>query len=159
MDGVLSDLAASFQDAQQFWRAITRMVAALIVGALLGYQRERSGKAAGLRTHMLIAFGTSLFLIAMIELGMQSDALSRVIQGIATGIGFLGAGVIMKIDERQEIRGLTTSAGVWATAACSVAIGLGRIGLGLAAGLIAWVVLGLFQKFEARMTERPADRS
>lgn len=159
MDWFMHELAVSFQDSRQFTQSITRLIAALIVGSLLGYQRERAGKAAGFRTHLLIALGTTLFIVAVIETGMHDDALSRVIQGLATGIGFLGAGVIMKNDERQEIRGLTTAAGVWATAACSVAIGLGRIGLGLTAGLIAWLVLSLFQKLESKMAESASDKA
>jgi putative Mg2+ transporter-C (MgtC) family protein len=120
------------------------------VGALIGYERERVGKAAGLRTHMLVSLGTALFVISAIEFGMGEDAVSRVIQGLVTGIGFLGAGVIMKIQEEREIRGLTTAAGVWMTAAASVAIGLGQIGVGVIAGVLTWVVLAALRKLEVR---------
>ena len=135
-------------DLRELVRVLVRLLAALAVGALIGYEREKRGKAAGLRTHMLVSMGTTLFVVATIEGGMQEDATSRVIQGIVTGIGFLGAGVIMKIHESRQIRGLTTAAGIWMTAAASVAIGLGQIGLGLIAAGMAWVVLAIMDRFE-----------
>lgn len=135
-------------DLRELVRMLVRLLAALAVGALIGYEREKRGKAAGLRTHMLVSMGTTLFVVATIEGGMQEDATSRVIQGIVTGIGFLGAGVIMKIHESRQIRGLTTAAGIWMTAAASVAIGLGQIGLGLIAAGLAWVVLAIMDRFE-----------
>lgn len=143
-------------DLRQLVRITVRLLAALAVGALIGYQRERMGKAAGLRTHMLVAMGTALFVISGIEFGMGEDAMSRVIQGLVTGIGFLGAGAIMKLEERQEIRGLTTAAGVWMTAAASVAIGLGQIGIGLIAGFLAWVVLAIFHRLSPDPKAGPA---
>src|SRR5690606_7289810 len=105
-------------------------------------------KAAGLRTHMLVSMGTALFVISGLEAGMEQDAISRVIQGLVTGIGFLGAGTIMKIREQKEIRGLTTAAGIWMTAATSATIGLGQIGTGLLAGAFAWIVLAILHRFE-----------
>jgi len=135
-------------DLRELVRVLVRLLAALAVGALIGYEREKRGKAAGLRTHMLVSMGTTLFVVASIEGGMQEDATSRVIQGIVTGVGFLGAGVIMKIHESRQIRGLTTAAGIWMTAAASVAIGLGQIGLGLIAAGLAWVVLAIMDRFE-----------
>lgn len=148
MEPVLADLATTMPDLRELARMLVRLLAALAVGALIGYEREKRGKAAGLRTHMLVAMGTTLFVVATIEGGMQEDATSRVIQGIVTGIGFLGAGVIMKIHESRQIRGLTTAAGIWMTAAASVAIGLGQIGLGLIAAGLAWVVLAIMDRFE-----------
>jgi putative Mg2+ transporter-C (MgtC) family protein len=105
---------------------------------------------------MLVSMGTALLVISAIESGMHEDAVSRVIQGIVTGIGFLGAGVIMKIHESREIRGLTTAAGIWMTAAAGVAIGLGRIGLGLIAAALTWVVLAILRKFEPERQEKPS---
>lgn len=148
MEPVLADLATTMPDLRELVRMLVRLLAALAVGALIGYEREKRGKAAGLRTHMLVSMGTTLFVVATIEGGMQEDATSRVIQGIVTGIGFLGAGVIMKIHESRQIRGLTTAAGIWMTAAASVAIGLGQIGLGLIAAGMAWVVLAIMDRFE-----------
>lgn len=87
---------------------------------------------------------------------MGSDAISRVLQGLITGIGFLGAGVVMKIQEAKQIRGLTTAAGIWMTAAVSATIGLGQIGLGLIAAVLAWVVLGVLYRFEPKPKPDPA---
>ena len=140
-------------------RVGSRLVVALFVGALIGYQRERVGKAAGLRTHILVAMGTTLFVIACLEFGMGDDAVSRVIQGLATGIGFLGAGAILKIEENQEIRGLTTASGIWMTAAASVAIGLGLLTIGILAGVVAWIVLAAFHKLEPKPLAGPPHRN
>lgn len=141
------------------WRELgwvmLRLVAALALGALIGYQRERAGKAAGLRTHMLVAMGSALFVIAALASGMGEDAMSRVIQGLITGIGFLGAGAILKIHEDKQIRGLTTAAGIWMTAAASVTIGLGQIIIGLVAGVVAWIVLAVIDRFEPRAKAGP----
>jgi putative Mg2+ transporter-C (MgtC) family protein len=139
-----------FPDMQELARVMVRLLAALALGALIGYQRERTGKAAGLRTHMLVSMGTALFVISAVESGMGEDALSRVIQGLATGIGFLGAGAILKITADKEIRGLTTAAGIWMTASASVAIGLGQFVIGLAAGVLAWIVLAVLDRFEPK---------
>src|SRR5689334_17134756 len=109
---------------QHLVRVGWRLFVALLAGGLIGYQRQRAGKAAGLRTHLLVAMGTSMFVICAAEYGMKEDALSRVIQGIITGIGFLGTGAIIKRSHPQEIHGITTAAGIWMTAAVSVAVGL-----------------------------------
>lgn len=154
MDLILDELTA-MPEPQQLARIVVRLLAALALGALIGYQRERSGKAAGLRTHLLVSLGTTLFVVAALEFGMEDDAMSRVIQGLVTGIGFLGAGSIMKIREEKEIRGLTTAAGIWMTAAASVAIGLGQILLGLMAGILAWIVLAVLSRFEPTPREGP----
>lgn len=150
MELILRELGG-LPDLSTFARFLIRMLAALALGALIGYQRERSGKAAGLRTHMLVALGTALFVVAALESGMGDDAMSRVIQGLVTGIGFLGAGSILKIREDKEIHGLTTAAGIWMTAAASVAIGLGQILTGMLAGVLAWIVLAVMSRFERRI--------
>jgi len=143
---ILQDLAVTVPGARDLVRVVVRLLAALAVGALVGYQRERMGKAAGLRTHMLVSMGTTLVVVSALESGMDDDGLSRIIQGLITGIGFLGAGAIMKIQTDRQIRGLTTAAGIWMTAATSVAIGLGQIGIGVIAGLLTWLVLDLLHR-------------
>jgi putative Mg2+ transporter-C (MgtC) family protein len=150
---IVEELFGTLPDARQWARVSLRMLAAMAVGALIGYQRERTGKAAGLRTHMLVAMGTTLFVLSAVESGMQHDAMSRVIQGLVTGIGFLGTGAIMKRHERKEIHGLTTAAGIWMTAALSIAIGLGQILTGLAGAVIVWVVLAIVHKFEPQTAD------
>jgi putative Mg2+ transporter-C (MgtC) family protein len=148
MDLILDELAASIPDARQAIRVVIRLLAALIAGAVIGYQRERAGKAAGLRTHMLVSMGTAMFVLAAAESGMQQDALSRVVQGLATGIGFLGAGAILKVESERVIRGLTTAAGIWMTAALGVAIGLGLLGTAAVGVLFAWIVLAILIRLE-----------
>jgi putative Mg2+ transporter-C (MgtC) family protein len=156
IEPILDDFRTMLPDAHALIRVVVRLMAALAVGALIGYQRERMGKAAGLRTHMLVSMGTTLLVVAPLESGMDDDGLSRVIQGLITGIGFLGAGTIMKIHDNKEIRGLTTAAGIWMTAAASVAIGLGQIGIGIIAALLAWLVLGMLHRAEpGRGTDPP----
>jgi putative Mg2+ transporter-C (MgtC) family protein len=143
---LLEDWIGTTPDARQWIRVGTRLLAALVVGAVIGYERERIGKAAGLRTHMLVAMGTALIVIACVESGMGDDALSRVIQGLVTGIGFLGAGTILKRIEEREIQGLTTAAGIWMTAAASAAVGLGQIVIALIGTVLAWVVLSVLAR-------------
>jgi len=151
MNIVLDELAASLPDAREAIRVVIRLLAALVAGAIIGYQRERAGKAAGLRTHMLVAMGTALFVLVASEDGMQHDAMSRVVQGLATGIGFLGAGAILKLENQRTIQGLTTAAGIWITAALGVAIGLGHLGTAAVGVLFAWIVLAILVRLERRI--------
>jgi putative Mg2+ transporter-C (MgtC) family protein len=132
-------------------RILVRLFAALLAGSIIGLQREASGKAAGLRTHMLVCAGTTLFVLAGVQAGMQQDAMSRVIQGLATGIGFLGAGAILKVESRDQIKGLTTAAGIWMTAAIGVAIGVGQLAMAAIATVLAWFVLAVLIKIDARV--------
>ncbi|MFH0341706.1 MAG: MgtC/SapB family protein [Chromatiales bacterium] len=127
-------------------------------GGRSAYRRGscREGKAAGLRTHMLVAVGTALFVIAALEVGMSMRDLSRVIQGIAAGIGFIGAGAILKLAEERQIQGLTTAAGIWMTAAVGVAAGLGQVGLALLSAVLAWMILAVFGAIEHRIERRAA---
>lgn len=109
-------------------RMAIRLGIAAALGGLVGWERERAGKEAGVRTHMLVALGAAFFVLVPALDGMALADLSRVIQGVATGIGFLGAGVILKPDgPGGRIRGLTTATGLWLTAAVGVAVGLGRL--------------------------------
>ena len=129
-------------------RITVRLIVAMIFGAVIGIQRERAGKPAGLRTHMLVALGAAVFVIASGEFGMNADSISRVIQGLVTGIGFLGAGAILKLYDKRAVEGLTTAAGIWMTAALGVAVGLGRFGLALVATLLAWMTLSVVRQME-----------
>ena len=120
---------------------VIRLLAATVFGALIGIERETAGKSAGVRTHMLVTLGTALFVIVCQRAGFGSDALSRVIQGIVTGIGFIGAGSIIKLSEAREVKGLTTSAGVWMAAAIGISVGLGAVGLAAAATVLSLLIL------------------
>ena len=143
---IIGELLGSPTDLQHCVRIGWRLLAAGLVGALIGYQRERTGKAAGLRTHILVAMGTAMFMLGAAEAEMDSASFSRIIQGLAAGIGFLGAGSIMKREDASEIHGLTTAAGIWMTAAVSIVIGMGQIIQGLVGAILCWAVLALVRK-------------
>jgi putative Mg2+ transporter-C (MgtC) family protein len=147
-DPILAELATGWPDAGQLMRAALRLFTAALCGAAVGLQRERLGKPAGLRTHILVASGTALFIVAASEAGMALPDLSRVIQGLVTGIGFLGAGSILKLEMQRQIKGLTTAADIWITAAAGVAAGLGRLGLALMATALALVVLVVLRRVD-----------
>ena len=144
------ELTSGLPDRYELARVIVRLLAAVLFGAIVGWQRERAGKAAGLRTHILVALGTTLFVLAASASGMSSDGVSRVIQGMATGIGFIGAGAILKISATHEIQGLTTAAGIWMTAAIGVAVGLGGLGLALLGTILTWIILASIGFMERR---------
>jgi putative Mg2+ transporter-C (MgtC) family protein len=135
------ELTSGLPSAAQLVHAVIRLAAATLLGGLIGWQRERAGKSAGLRTHILVALGTTVFVLAAAGSGMSPDGVSRVIQGLITGIGFIGAGAILKLSQTREIQGLTTAAGIWITAAIGVTVGLGGLGLALLSTGLAWTVL------------------
>jgi putative Mg2+ transporter-C (MgtC) family protein len=148
MDIIWEELSVSLPDKRQLVRLCLRLLVALILGAIVGIQRERTGKPAGVRTHMLVSLGAALIGVAPLEFGMNSDGLSRIIQGLVTGIGFLGGGTILKIQDAREIEGLTTAAGLWMTAAVGMAAGLGRLGLAVLSVIMTWTILALAGKIE-----------
>lgn len=137
----LAEEFSSLPDAAEVTRVMVRLLLAALLGGIVGYEREHKGKAAGLRTHMLVALGAAIFVLVPLQNGMQVGDLSRVLQGVIAGIGFLGAGAIIKLSDEREIRGLTTSASIWMTAAIGVACGLGREAIALLATLLAIVIL------------------
>src|SRR5918999_3822282 len=135
------ELTSGLPDARQLVQVLIRLVAATLLGAVVGLQRERAGKPAGLRTHMLVTLGTAVFVLACAGVGMSLEGLWRVIQGVVTGIGFIGAGSILKLSEERDIQGLTTAAGIWMTAAIGVAVGLGSLGVAMLSTVFAIFVL------------------
>lgn len=133
---------------------IIRLVFALIVGGLIGIERELRYKAAGLRTMMLICVGSTLFTMFSIRLGGPNDPV-RIAAQIVSGVGFLGAGVIMHL--RGEVRGITTAASIWAAAALGIGIGAGYLlFVGIAATLLIFVtaVLPWFERQIVRSMAR-----
>lgn len=156
MDIIWEELTSGLPNARQLVHVLIRLVAATVLGAVVGIQRERAGKPAGLRTHMLVTLGTAVFVLACAGVGMDSDGLSRVIQGVVTGIGFIGAGSILKLSEEREIQGLTTAAGIWMTAAVGVAVGLGSLGVALLSTLFTLIILSFASRVEQRVDERRA---
>jgi putative Mg2+ transporter-C (MgtC) family protein len=140
----------------------TPLLISLLMGGLIGLERAWHGRPAGLRTHSLVCVSSSLLMLLTVY---QWDLLSatvpleairidptRMAQGIMTGIGFLGAGVIMK--EKLTIRGLTTAASIWMTASIGIMVGLGFYTSALAATLITLVVLALFGRMEGLLPAR-----
>ena len=127
-------------------RVLTRLTLAALLGGALGYEREQSGKSAGLRTHTLVALGSALLIVAAQQAGMQTADLSRVIQGIVAGIGFLGVGTIFTRSADSRPHGLTTAAGIWLTAGIGVTAGMGHGATAVFATALALVVLGLLQR-------------
>jgi putative Mg2+ transporter-C (MgtC) family protein len=143
---VVDTLQAEFSDvadASQLTRMTVRLVIAAALGGILGFEREHKGKAAGVRTHMLVAMGAALFVLVPSMLGAGDAALSRVVQGVVAGIGFLGTGTILKGQETDahKVKGLTTAAGLWMTAAIGVAAGMGREATAV---LSTFLALGIF---------------
>jgi len=163
-EGVLESLRADFSDlpdAGGVTRLVTRMGIAIVLGGILGYERESRGKDAGLRTHILVSLGATLFVLIPQQAGMSDGDLSRIIQGIATGIGFVGAGAILKLPEERRIEGLTTAAGIWLTATIGIAAGLGRESTAVIGTLLASVVLaslGWWGKRKQPAHDQPTER-
>jgi putative Mg2+ transporter-C (MgtC) family protein len=121
---------------------VLRLIMATALGAIIGYQRERAGKSAGLRTHVLISVGAALFTIASLYgFGAVADP-ARIAAGIVAGIGFLGAGAIIRRDEGL-VAGLTTAATIWAVAAIGLAVGAGLYLVSAATTVIILIVLYL----------------
>jgi putative Mg2+ transporter-C (MgtC) family protein len=142
-DTVLQTVVAEFSDlgsAREVTQVVLRLLVASLLGGLLGLQRERQGKAAGLRTHMLVAASSALVVVVSLQGGLGPDALSRVLQGLLAGVGFVCAGAILKLEREEQVHGLTTAAGVWMTAVIGIAAGLGRE---MTAALSTLLVLGI----------------
>jgi putative Mg2+ transporter-C (MgtC) family protein len=137
----------------QIIRVTIRLVVALLLAAVVGFQREKTHHAAGLRTHLLVALASALFTLIPIEAGAPVKDVTRVVQGIAAGIGFIGGGVIIKLSEQDQyqVRGLTTAAGIWLTSAIGIAAGLGRLGSALVGIILTWIVLVAFEPVEKRL--------
>lgn len=154
MELIWSELGGT-PDLAETVRFLLRLLAAALFGAVIGYEREAAGKEAGLRTHMLVAIGAALFVLAAQTAGVEIGDLSRVIQGVITGIGFIGAGAILKRSATGTVHGLTTAAGVWLTAAVGVAVGLGELFGAALATVAAWLVLDVLGALERRRARRP----
>jgi len=137
-------------DGPHILRVVARLSIACLLGAAIGLERFGEGKSAGLRTHMLVALGAAMFTLIPIEAAMNTGDVSRVIQGVAAGIGFLGAGTILKLEEKHRIKGLTSAASVWLTAAIGTAAGAGWIWLAIIGMIWGMIILYLLHKFEQK---------
>ncbi len=139
-------VAAEFSDLTdltQATRLVVRLSVAAVLGGLLGIEREHKGKAAGIRTHMLVAMGSAMFVVVSQQSGIVAADMSRVLQGLIAGIGFLGAGTILKGHTEEKVQGLTTAAGIWMTAAIGVAAGLGLEVTAMLSTLLALAIFSL----------------
>jgi putative Mg2+ transporter-C (MgtC) family protein len=156
-DSIITTLREEFADLSdpvQITRIVTRLLLAVVLGAIVGYEREVHGKTAGLRTHMLVALGVALVIVSAEETGVGPADMTRVLQGLFAGIGFLGAGAILKLDEKERVTGLTTAASIWATAAIAAAAGLGREVTAILATALVYVILSVLLRVERRMRTR-----
>ena len=127
----------------EYTEILLRLVLATLAGGLIGLEREIVHRPAGIRTHMLVSLGSALF--ALITIEQLPNEAARIIAGIATGIGFLGAGTIFKA--KNDVHGLTTAASVWAVAAVGLSIGFGYYLMMLIAVILILIILQL-NKFE-----------
>ena len=151
--GVIEDFS-DLPAMAQVIRIAVRLLMAAVLGGVLGFERERSRKAAGLRTHMLVALGSALFILIPQQAGMAMADLGRAIQGLVTGIGFIGAGAILKRPEQEEVQGLTTAAGLWLTAAVGMAVGLGREASAILGTFLALLILSAAQRISMWLSGR-----
>jgi putative Mg2+ transporter-C (MgtC) family protein len=147
----LGDEFSDVPDAAELTRLLVRLTAAAVLGGIIGYERKQAGKDAGLRTHILVAAGSSLFVVVPQLAGMAMSDLSRVLQGLVAGVGFVGGGAILKSQEEKRVHGMTSAAGIWMVAAIGVAAGLGRIASAMIATAFAYVVLSLLSRWERRL--------
>lgn len=161
LERITATLASEFADlgqVEQIVRASLRLLLAALLGGLLGFEREAKGKAAGLRTHMLVTLGAALFVMPLSQAGAPPDALSRVIQGIAAGIGFLCAGTILKNGSGEQVKGLTTAAGLWLSTTIGIAVGLGHAATAVLGTLAALLVLHALLYLERRAEPQESRR-
>ncbi|KQP13617.1 MgtC/SapB family protein [Pseudorhodoferax sp. Leaf267] len=141
-------------DVEAATRIVVRLTLAALLGGLLGIEREAKGKAAGVRTHMMVCMGAAMFVLASQQFGINPADMSRVLQGVIAGVGFLGAGTILKGDGESTVKGLTTAAGIWMTAAIGVAAGMGKESTAMLATLLTLAIMASLPLF-TRMFERP----
>jgi len=154
MELIWQELTFGIPDGHAMGIIAIRLTAAVILGALIGIERQSAGKSAGLRTHMLVTVASALFLLACSRYGIGNDGMSRVIQGIATGIGFIGAGTIIKLEGTHDVKGLTTSAGIWMAAAIGITVGLGAVGLAVIATVLALIILNVTTRLDHWINKR-----
>jgi putative Mg2+ transporter-C (MgtC) family protein len=157
VDSIWRQLGFDVPDGLELARVACKLALAALLGGVLGWEREVKGKAAGVRTHMLVAVGAALFVMAPLEAGVPLGDLTRVIQGVAAGIGFVGAGAILKLSDQGQVVGLTTAAGIWMTAAIGVAVGTGRVWLPLVGVVMAVIIMALLGHYRVPGSAEPSE--
>jgi len=148
---------SDLKDVSSITQVVMRLGFALLLGGVLGFEREMAGRDAGLRTHMLVATGSALFVLVPLQAGFSQDNMSRVLQGLVSGIGFLGAGAIIKLSESREVRGLTTAASLWLAAGVGVACGLGREATAILSTAVALLILAGLRALRPASAEKKRD--
>jgi putative Mg2+ transporter-C (MgtC) family protein len=152
-----------FPDDLNLWTIGTRLVVALLLGATLGWDREARNRPAGIRTHAMVCLGAAMFTILSVQIlggissespGVTADAM-RLVSGLISGVGFLGAGSI--IQSRGSVRGLTTAASIWLIAAVGLACGMGNYRVALLGLALAYVVLAPMRYLEHYLSRREDD--
>ena len=139
-------------DWSYFEMTLLPLVASALLGGLLGLERELAGRWAGLRTHMLVALGAAMFMVVGSEVTKAVPSeLSRIIQGVATGIGFIGAGTILKLSSQERVSGLTTASSIWAAAAIGIGVGLRMYAISVTATVIALFILKVLTHAEKKI--------
>lgn len=147
LDSFLRNAGLTPPDADEATMIVSRLLIAALFGAILGYERERQEKAAGLRTHMLVALGAALFTLVPILVNPDNPEMGQIVKGIAAGVGFLGAGAILK-RKKNEVEGITTAAGIWLAAAVGLSVGAGKIWPAGVGTLLSWMILALARQDE-----------
>ena len=154
LDALALELAAETPDVTQVVRVTVRLVIAMLLAGVIGWERERGDNAAGLRTHILVALGAALVVVSTEEAGADAESITRVVQGVTAGIGFIGGGVILKLPEEKRIEGLTTAATIWLAAAIGLAAGMGRLVSALLGLMLAWIALAFLTKIKQRINPK-----
>lgn len=131
------------------WQGLLlRLSIALLIGTIIGLEREVKSKPAGLRTNMLVCFGSALLVLVPIEIGAAQknlDVLGRAISGVITGVGFIGGGTILR---ESKVKGLTSAATIWISSILGITVGCGLWQLGLIVALVTFIILAVFSKWE-----------
>ncbi|PZQ18705.1 MAG: methyltransferase [Rhodanobacter denitrificans] len=148
--GTIASEFSDLPDLAELTRVCVRLTIAALLGGLLGFEREQKGKAAGVKTHMLVSLGSAIFVLIPLQAGVQPAELTRVIQGIVSGIGFLGAGTILKADSEERVKGLTTAAGIWMTSAIGMTAGLGHEASAVLCTLLALTIFAVMPRIMRR---------
>jgi putative Mg2+ transporter-C (MgtC) family protein len=152
----VSEDFSDIPDLARLTRITLRMFLAAFLGGILGFERSQRGKSAGLRTHMLVAVGAALFVVVPLQAGASIESVTRVLQGVIAGIGFLCAGTILKQEhgDGEQVQGLTTAAGVWLTAAIGVTVGMGHEATAVLCTVLAFLILSTLGRLERRFENR-----
>jgi putative Mg2+ transporter-C (MgtC) family protein len=139
-------------DTTEWWTAFERLGAAAVCGMVVGLNRNMHRKPAGIRTHAIVAIGAGLFtLVSLSMAGIDPSGALRTVQGIVTGIGFLGAGVILHPSQRGDVKGLTTAACIWVSAGLGTACGAGYYVTAIVTTALVLIVVTVGGRLEQRI--------